>query len=243
MTTSKRLTLSASIRNITGRKVKKLRLEGKLPANLFGKKTKSANLTLMTREFEKLYRRAGSTSLIDLQVEGEAKPRPVLISEVQLDPVSDKLLHVDLHEVDLTQKVTAAIPVKITGEAPAVKDKGAVLVTVLTEIDVEALPSDLPDHIEINVSNLAEFGDSILVKNLKVSSDVRVLTKEDETVVMVQEPKKEEEAPTPVPTPTAEGEATAEGAVPTAAGDKKPAAPAEPAKKPPVAKASEDKKS
>jgi len=241
---TKRLVLSAGPREVIGRKVKKLRLEGKIPANIFGKKIPSRSLILTKVEFEKAYRQAGSTTLIDLQIAGETKPRPVLVSNIQLHPVSDKILHVDLHEVDLTQKVTAAIPVRIVGESPAVKDKGAVLVTALTEIHVEALPADLPDHFEVNTDKLVEFGDSVLVKDLKVDPAVKILAKEDETVVTVQEPKKEEEAPTPTPAAAAEGESTAAGATQAAIDDKKPIVATESTKTgQPASKKPEEKKS
>ncbi len=196
----KRLELSAEKRTIIGKKVRTLRREKKIPAHIFGKKSTSASLTLDAPTFEKIFRKVGSTSLIDVVVTGEKEPRPALVVSVQRHPVTDQILHVDLHQVDLTEKVTASIPVKLVGESPAVKDKGAVLITVLSEIKVEALPTDLPEHVEVDVSGLVDFGNSILVKDLSIDrKTVHVVDAEGETVVATQEPKQEvEETPTPV---------------------------------------------
>lgn len=226
---TKRMSLSAEKRTVVGKKVKKLRLEGKVPANVFGKNVKSLAISVKRTEFEKLYRTAGETTLIDINIEGEKEPRPVLIAETQFHTVSDHLLHVNFHQVDLTKKVTAGVPVRLAGEAPAVKDKGAILVTVMSEIHVEALPANLPDHILVDISKLVEFGDSVHVKDLKIDADVKVLADEAETVVTVQEPKEEVEE-TPVVAAPAEGETAAAGAAPAAGGaaavagaEKKPA--------------------
>lgn len=205
---SERMVLNATKRTVFGRKVKKLRSEGKIPASVFGASTQSISLTLERVAFQKLFRKAGETTLVDLYIEGEKQPRPVLITHVQTHPVKDTLVHVDLHQVDLTKAVTAPIPVTLIGESAAVKDKAAILVTVLSEIEVEALPTDLPDRIEVDISKLVEFGDSIHVKDLSVDrKKVKVLIGEDETVITVQEPKEEiEEVPPPAGGP-AEGEA------------------------------------
>lgn len=213
---SQRPQLQAEIRKIVGRKVKKLRREGKVPANVFGKKVKSASLSVDAVSFGKLFRKVGETTLVDLIVTGEKEARPVLVTDVQRDPVTDHIIHVDFHQVDLTEKVTADIPVRITGESPAVKDKGAVLVTVLSSIPVEALPADLPDHVDADISGLVEFGNSVHVKDLTVDrAKVKLMVADEETVATVQEPKAEvEEAPAaPVPAegaPAAEGEAATE---------------------------------
>lgn len=214
--TSPRLSLPADKRSVIGRQVKKLRVAGKIPANVFGVSVRSVPLVLERATFEKVFRKAGETTLVDLTISGEPSPRPVLITQVQTHPVTDAFLHVDLHQVDLTQTVTAPIPVRIVGEAPVVKDKGAILVTVLSEIEVEALPTDLPDHFEVDVAGLVDFGDSIHVKDVRLDrTKVKVLVGEDETVVTIQEPKKEVEEAPPVQAEgevvPAEGEAPVEG--------------------------------
>jgi len=116
-------------RKITGRKIKSLRREGILPANIFGKKIKSQSIQADYGEFEKLFAKAGETSIIELDLNG--KISPVLVSNVHKDPVKGLFVHVDFHQVDLKEKVKAAVPVEITGEAPAEKDGKGVLVQLL----------------------------------------------------------------------------------------------------------------
>jgi large subunit ribosomal protein L25 len=221
---SSRSTLNVEKRTILGRKVKSLRRQGKLPANIFGKKIKSQAVSVDYSEFSKLFRKVGETAVVDLELKAGA-PRPVLITNVSRHPVTGNYLHADFHQVDLTEKVTAQIPVRLVGEAPAVKDKGAVLVTVISEVEVKALPADLPDHFEVDIANLNEFGDSILIKDLKVPAAVELLAGPEETVVTTQQPKEEIEekpaAPAEAPAATAEGEAVA----PSSPSSEKPAAP------------------
>lgn len=243
-----RPTLDAQLRSVTGRKVKQLRAEKKIPGNIFGKKITSTAIVVEDRRFEKLFRTAGTTSLVDLSVAGEKSVRPVLVSQVQRHPVTDRILHIDFRQVDLAEKVTATIPLRTVGEAPAVRDKGAILVVVHPELQIEALPMDLPDRLEADVSVLTEIGNSIHVRDLKVDrSKVTIDLAEDETVVIAQEPKKEEEvAPAPAVTEAApvEGEAAqpAEGESREAGSSEKPGTKPEGEKKEEKAKKPEPKK-
>lgn len=216
--------LSAKVRNIFGRKVKSLRRAGLVPANVFGKKSKSVALELDHKALIKVVSDAGETGLIKLSVDGESKARPVLVAGYAQDPVSGALLHVDFHEVDLTVKTTAAVPVETVGEAPAVK-AGGLLVVLKNEIEVEALPADFPDSIQVDVTTLEAIGASILVKDLKLDrTKVTPLVEDEEVVVTIQEPQKEEE-----PAPAAEAEA---GEAAPAEGEAKPEAEAAPADAP-----------
>ncbi len=184
--------LKAKERKIFGRKVKQLRRAGFIPANVFGPKTKSKALTLDKSEFLKIFNQSGETTLIDLVVEGEKNPRPVLISNLHIHPVTSEILHVDLHQVDLKSKTTANIPIEIVGESPAVK-VGGVVVTLLKEVEVEALPTDLPEKIEVDISNLTEIGSSILVKDLPIDhTRVELKLDPEEQVVAIQEQQQEE---------------------------------------------------
>ena len=181
-------------REVFGRKVKKLRKEGIIPANVFGKKVKSLAVQVSRKDLETAFAKSGETGLIQLRVGKEDKSRPVLMANLQRNPVTHDLLHVDFHEVDLTQKVTVAVPIEISGESPAVKEKGAVLITLLDEVKVEALPTDLPEKIAVDIGILSNFGDSITVKDLPIDRvKVKVLVDEDEAVFMVQQPKEEGE--------------------------------------------------
>lgn len=213
MATKARPQLKAEKRTITGRQVKTLRRQGILPANVFGKKIKSLSLQLTLQDFTKVADEVGETGLVDLSVAGEDSPRPVLITNIHLHPVTSHPLHADFHQVDLTQKVTANIPVELTGESPAVKEKSAVLITLLDAIEVEALPADLPDQFAVDISGLKEFNDSVLVSDLKVDT-AKVTIKADPAaqIVMVQQPKEEEVAPPAPPADvSAEAPAKAEG--------------------------------
>jgi large subunit ribosomal protein L25 len=189
---SKRLLLKAKTREILGRKVRSLRREGLVPASVYGKKVKAISLQISLLDFRKLYHSVGETTLFDLLIETEKTPRPVLIKAVQYHPVTNLPLHVDFHQVSLTEKVSAKIPVEVVGVSPAVTDLGGVMIMALSEIEVEALPTDLPEKIEVDISALVNLDNSILVKDLKIEADkITVLSGPDETVVTVQTPKED----------------------------------------------------
>ena len=176
-------TLTAQKRTLLGRKVKKLRQDGLLPANVFGKNVSSKAVTVSTKEFLQTFAKAGETGLIDLELEG--KKLPVLINNVTYDPVAGFPLHIDFHQVDLKQKVTARVPLEIVGEPPAVKDKLGVLLTNFDEIEVEALPQDLPEKIEVDVSSLKSIDEAVKISDLKISSEVKVLTDPELEIVKI----------------------------------------------------------
>lgn len=200
--------LEAIKREITGRKVKKLRREGLLPANVYGKTTKSLALELPIKDFQKIYDQVGESGLVDLTVDGEVKP--VLIHNVQVDPVMDTPLHADFHQVSLTEKTTAMISIELVGESPAVTQKIGILIQPVSEVEVEALPQDLPDHLEVNVSGLSEVGSSLTVADIPVDkTKVEIKTNPEEVVVKIDQLAVEEVAPAPV-----EGEEVAEGEAP-----------------------------
>lgn len=202
------LKLDAQKRILTGRKVKRLRREGWLPANIYGRGVKSLAVTVPMKEFAVIWKRAGETNIVSLVIDKEAKSRPVLIHGVHQDPVTDDQLHVDFHQVDLTKKVMVMVPLEISGQSPAVA-KGGVLVKLVNELEVEALPADLPDKIAVDVSGLTEINQGIALKQVPVdAAKVRLMAENmDELVVKIEPPAKEEE---PAPAPAAEA-APAEG--------------------------------
>ncbi|KKS96208.1 MAG: 50S ribosomal protein L25 [Microgenomates group bacterium GW2011_GWC1_43_13] len=205
-----KLTLKADARSVSGRKVKNLRKEGVLPGNISGKKIKSKAVQVALKDFDKVYKEAGETGLVTLMIGKEEKP--VLIHNLQVNPVSDAPVHVDFLQVDLKEKVEADVPVELTGEAPAEKQAIGTVVQYLNEIKVEALPMDLPEKFIVDTSELAEVDQSILVKDLKVDrSKVDIKSDPTEIVVKVEPPQKEEVIAPPVP---AEGEIPAEGETP-----------------------------
>jgi large subunit ribosomal protein L25 len=197
-------------RDITGKKVKRLRRDGVLPGVVFGLHKDSANVQVDLREFERGYRRWGNTTLVTLEglADGE---QPALIHDVTRSTLSGQLLHVDFLRVSLTEKVHADVPIHFVGESPAVKG-GAVLVHAKSEVGVEAFPQDIPHAIEVDISSLLEIDDSIYVRDLKVdTSKVEIQDDGDDLVVRVVPVRIEEEAPAPAAA-AAEGEEAAEGA-------------------------------
>ena len=179
----KKYTLTGEKRELVGKKVKHLRREGKLPATIYGKKIKSASISVSADAFHKVYEEAGETGLVQLSVGGEA--RPVLIHSVQVDPVSYTPLHIEFHQVDLKEKVHAKVSIELTGDSPAVAQKLGVLLSVLRDVEVEALPMDLPEKILVDISKLAEVNQELKVSDLPVASGVTVLTDGTLTIVKV----------------------------------------------------------
>jgi len=206
-----KIKLTVEKRKITGRKTKTLRREGVLPANIYGKKEKSLSVQLEAKSFLPVFKEVGETGLIELKVADEKEARPVLIHNVQFHPVDETPLHVDFYQVDLKEKVTTKVPVELIGESLAVKDKIGILIQPLSEVEVEALPADLPEKIEVNISGLKAINDAVAVSDVKLPEGVKVLTEEKEVLVKIEPLAKEEEVVVP---PPAEEEVPTEGEVP-----------------------------
>ncbi|MDD5144882.1 MAG: 50S ribosomal protein L25 [Candidatus Pacebacteria bacterium] len=185
------LTLNAKIREERGKKNAALREKGEVPAVLYGPKTKSMSLQVNGKEFEKIYKEAGESSLIQLSAEG--KQFMVMIHSVESNPFSRKATHVDFYQPNLDEEIVAAVPLVFTGEAPAVKSLAGTLVKNIHEVEIKALPQDLPHEIAVSLETLNTFKDSILVKDLKLPEKVKVENNPEETVAFVAEPEKIEE--------------------------------------------------
>lgn len=181
----KKYQLKAQKRSLFGRKVKSLRRSGILPVNVYGKHVKSEAAELQVDEFMQVYSQAGETGVIEFAIDG--KVRPVLVHNVQLHPVTQAPLHVDLRQVDLKEKVKAKVPLTVIGESSAVTQKLGVLLELLHEVEVEALPTDIPESIEVDVSKLTQVGETLKVVDLKIPSGVLVLTTKDVEVAKIDE--------------------------------------------------------
>jgi len=192
-----KITLKVEKRKFLGKKVKKLRKEDILPANIYGKNVKSLAVQVSLKDFLPVYKKLGETGIVEVKVEGEEKPRHALIHNVQKHPVFDKPLHVDFHQVLLTEKITASIPVELVGESPAVQQKLGVLIQPLSEVEVESLPTELPEQFTIDISGLKEVDQAITAGDLKPPSGVKILTSEKEILVKINPLTKEEVAPPP----------------------------------------------
>ena len=186
------LVLQVKIRDLQN-KPKKLRREAMVPAVLYGHKVKNVFLIVDRKQFQKVFKEAGESSLIDLAIEKEKKPRKVLVKEVQRDPVSGEYLHIDFYEVRMTEKITAEAPLEFKGVSRAVKDLDGVLVKNLDEIEVSCLPQDLPHSILVSISSLKTFDDVIYVKDLDIPKNVEVLAHPEDVVVSVMPPRSEKE--------------------------------------------------
>lgn len=190
--TKAKINLNAKTREIYGRKVKQLRQKGLIPANIYGHNIESLAVQVDSNDFLKAFEEAGETSIISLKVDGK-KTRPVLITQIDYDPVSGEVLHVDLRQVNLKEKIAAYIPVVMVGDDHHIKTLGGVVVQSLDEVEVEALPTDFPEEIEINYDQLTEIGSMVSAGDLPLDKEVELLTDPDTVVVSVQEVKEEEE--------------------------------------------------
>lgn len=190
---------------------KVIRHAGNVPGIIYGAKTKNLSITCNMKELHKVYVAAGENTLVDVQI-GDKKI-PCLIHAVSFEPVSDREEHVDFYAVDMTKKVTTHVPIRVTGESPAVKTEGGVLVTVHDQIEVTCLPSDIPKEFTVDIAVLVKFHDSITVASLKVTKGVTIKSPADMVIITVQEPRKEEVIEVVAPV-AAEGEVAAAGAAP-----------------------------
>jgi len=183
--------LNAKIRETGNKIVKKLRKENQIPAILYGKEIDSKPISIDYSEFREVYAETlEHTSFIFINVDGE-KHR-TLIKEIQVEPLSREVLHVDFQEIYSGQKIVIEVPLRIVGEAPGMQE-GGILETHLREIEIECLPKNLPDHIEIDISELG-LGDSIHIEDvLENYPDINILQSASSSIVSVQMPMVEEE--------------------------------------------------
>lgn len=189
------LTIKAKIRKDLGKKVKFLRKKDIVPAVLYGPKTKSLPLELNYKVFEKLYKEAGESSLLKLELEPKTKEEDclVLIYQISRDPLTEKITHVDFYQPDLEKEVEAEVPIIFEGESLAVKDLEGTLIKNISELRVKTLPQNLPKEIRVNIGLLKTFEDVISVKDLVVPTGVKILRNPRDAVASVFPPEKVEE--------------------------------------------------
>ncbi len=181
-----KITLTAEPRQDKG-SVAALRSAGTLPAVVYGHGIKNENVSVKLNEFEKALRTAGESTVVYLKL-GQTE-RPVIIQDVQVDHVKGQPIHVDFYQVNLSEKLTANVELDFVGESPAVKSLGGTIVKVLSHVEVECLPGDLPHSLEVDISQLKVIEDVIHVSDLKVSPKVTVVTGADELIAKVQPPR------------------------------------------------------
>ncbi len=176
-------------------KAKILRKQNLIPAEYYGHGVENMSLQLDYQSFRKMYKKAGSNTVIDLEIEGKGM-KNVLIHNVDTHTVTDLYTHVEFINVRMDEEVTTTIPVRLEGTAPAVKDMGGTLIQNLDGIDVTCLPKDLVHEIVIDVSSLVDFNSSITVADLKIPKGITVTNEMEASVAYVTAPREEEVAPT-----------------------------------------------
>lgn len=189
--------LTVERREIIGKKTKQLRRQELVPAVVYGHRVDAESIQVPRKDLERVYLRAGSNSLIDLKIGEGGAARKVFIHNVQRNPVTHGLTHVDFLAVNLREEMTTSVPLVLTGESPAVERGEGILLQALDHVQVRALPMDLPSTLEVDISGLEELDQAIHVSDLQVPANVALLTPEDELVAKVTALRAEEveEAP------------------------------------------------
>lgn len=173
--------LDVQLREVLGNRVRKLRRSGILPAVVYGKRYANKHVQVSQKEFYKLFKKTGYTNVISLRIAGDVVP--VIVKAVDVHPVTGQARHVDFLVVNLKEKIQTLVPIAFVGVSSAVKNLGAVLTVNLDEIEIEVLPGNIPDHIEVDVSGLTEIGDSLSVADLPKSDKYEILTDQQQVIV------------------------------------------------------------
>ncbi len=187
--------LSAKKREKLGKAVKALREEGLIPAELYGRGLQNMHLVISAKEFNKTFKEAGESTVVTVNIEGDK--RPALIYDISRDPVQDTVEHVDLYQVRMDEKIKTHVPLEFVGVAPAVKEKGGILTKAMHEIEVEALPGDLPHDIKVDISTLDDINKSIYVKDIAPIKGVELLADPETVIASITEKVAEEVAVAP----------------------------------------------
>ncbi|MBI4835941.1 MAG: 50S ribosomal protein L25 [Candidatus Abawacabacteria bacterium] len=212
------ISLAANKRDVIGKKVKDLRAKGIIPGVVYGHGNPTDHIELNAKEFTKVFKEAGSNTIVDLTVDGKAVK--TIIYEVTFDPTSEAPRHVDFYRVKMNEKLTTTVPLNFVGESAAVRTLSAIIVHNKDELEITCLPADLPHEIQVDISKLAEINDMIHVSDLTIPANVEV-SEDPETVIAQAILPKEEVIETPAA--PAEGEMPAEGAAPVEGGEAAPA--------------------
>ncbi len=201
-----KVVLTATKRDVIGKQVKAMRREGKLPAVIYGRHLEPISISLDAHTAGLSLAKVSASSIVTIDVDGTEYP--ALVRERQRDYIKGVLTHVDFLAVDMNEKLRTSVGLAFVGVSGAVKDYNGILVHNLERLEVECLPGDLPERINVDISLLKQIGDIIRVRDLAISDKVRILADEDETIAVVTITKEET---------SAAGAAGAEGAAEAAA--------------------------
>lgn len=183
--------LVAEKREILGRRTRHLRKKGFIPAELYGHGIENIHLSIPAGAFSATYKETGGHAIVNIIIDGDS--RPVLISNIHIDSLTDEILSVDLHQVRMDEKVVTHVPIDFVGESPAERDLDGVLIKVMDEIEVEALPANIPQNIQVDLSKLTELGQSLYVKDLELGGAYSITADPDTVVASVSEQRVEAE--------------------------------------------------
>ena len=186
-----KLVLEAQVRNQTGKKVKFLRKEGLIPAVIYGREIETLPISLNKRETTLLFNKISGSTILIIKVDG--KEHSTLVREVQRDYIKNELLHVDFQAISLKEKLRTHVSLTLVGKAPVLENFEALIVSGIDQIEVECLPEDLVDTIEVDISSLTEIGSAIYVKDLAKLANVEILTDLEELVAVANAVKEEVE--------------------------------------------------
>lgn len=204
--------LQVQDRTVFGKKTNSLKKDGVVPTVLYGHGITNRHFSVLEKELVKIYRQAGESAVVNL-VDEKKTIIPVLISHLERDPLTQKIIHVDFHQIRMDEKIKLNVPIHFVGEAPAIKN-GLILVKVSSEVEVEALPNHIPQSLEVDLSRLENIHDSVHIKDLKLPAEVKLVSDPEGVVVTINAPAKEEVVAPPPEAAPAEGTET--GTVATA---------------------------
>jgi len=187
------MNLEVQIRNEKGRRVKDLRRQGLIPAELYGKGIENMHLAVKSKDFKNVFKEAGESSIINIVIFDKNKKEeiPVLIHDIQKDYLTDDIIHIDFYRIRMDEKIRTHIPLEFIGESPAVKNYGGILNKSMLEIEIEVLPKDLPHNIPVDISQIKELDQSIYVKDLSIPKNVKILVDPETVIATVSLPKEE----------------------------------------------------
>ena len=207
--TRQRTELKVAPREVLGKKVRALRREGLTPANIYGSKVDSTAVQVSTEELRHVLKTAGRNDIVYLRLDGD-EPRPTFVRDIQQNPVTDAILHVDFLQISLRDKVRADVPIHLVGLSPAVDTLDGILMHGLDHVSVEALPTEVPSFLELDVSSLVEINQALHVSDLELPEEVTLLTDPEQVVAKVAPPAVEPEPEVEEEEEGVEGEAAEE---------------------------------
>lgn len=189
------LKLDIETRNIFGKKLKKAREAGKMPAVFYGRGKETTPFFVEAKSFKKIWKEAGESSIVELEKDRK-KFADVLIHDASFDTLKSEPIHADFYAVEMDKAIRVKVPLVFEGVAPAEKNLGGIIVKVMHEIEVEALPKDLPHELKVDISALATIGSQIAVKDIAASAGVKFIAKPEEIIILAEEHKEEIVEPT-----------------------------------------------